>query len=155
MKLLIIVIAVFFMANEAFAANQKLVQNEAINYVGCYEITLGPWLPDINLGKDEEIFITPPKKIELQKIIGKSDFEKGKLSMRAVLGTRASIHQTSWWELKKKNKLYLVWSTGRSGLTMYLYPTESNLRGFAESFWDFNRGTQRSEVFARSIPCIK
>jgi hypothetical protein len=49
------------MENEAFAADQKLVKNEINNYVGCYEIALGPWLPDIILGKDEEIFITPPK----------------------------------------------------------------------------------------------
>lgn len=152
MRLLTVFIALYLMTSESLIAGEKSKRKDIANYIGCYELMLSPWLPDMNLGNDE-IYITLPKKIELQRQQGKSGFEKGKLLLRPVSGTQGSIHQISWWE-RKKNELYLVWTTGRSGLTMHLHPSGSDLRGYAESFWDFSRATQRSEVLARSISCI-
>ena len=135
-------------------AKEKFKKDDLQKYIGCYELQLGPWLPDIKLDPGELVFITPPPKVELQRQIGKSLLEKGKHLLRPAPGTDAGIHTMSWWELDKiMNEFILVWTTGHSGLTVSLKPTKFGLKGYAETFWDFSRTEQRSEVVAQPIPC--
>lgn len=122
------------------------------NIQGCYELSLSPWRPNLNLGEDE-VFITPPPRIQLFAERGKEGWESEGYIVKPAPSAKPSIHRGSYWLPRSADSIEIVWTTGFSGLLMGLRIEGSDLRGQAKSFWDFTRKRQTADVFARKVEC--
>jgi hypothetical protein len=130
----------------------QLVKPERIQ--GCYELTLSPWRPDLNLGEDA-VFITPPHRIQLLTERGTEGWEQEGFIAKPAPGVKASVHRGSWWLPKSSDSIGIWWTTGYSGLRMVLKIDGTDLRGKATSFWDFPRKRQTADVTAHKVDCEK
>ncbi len=127
-----------------------LVKPEDIQ--GCYELTVSAWRPNLHLGEDE-VFVTPPHRIQLFSEKGSQGFETVGYVVRPAPGVEPSIHRGSFWSPKSSQSIEIVWTTGFSGLVMALRIEGTDLRGVAQSFWDFPRTLQKADVIARKVDC--
>ena len=140
-------------AAQAASTDSKLIKPEAIQ--GCYDLTLSPWIPDMKLGEDE-VFVTPPTRIQLFATKGTEGWEKEGYIVRPAPGVKPSIHRGAYWLPKGAKSIQIVWTTGFSGLEMHLKTSDAEvLRGKAVTFWDFGRKKQTAEVIARRVECEK
>jgi hypothetical protein len=128
----------------------KSVKPEAIQ--GCYELGALSWKPDLKIGEDE-VFITPPQRIQLLAEPGSVGFEKNGYLVRPAPGFPKSIHRASYWESTGPRTIEVVFTTGFSGLSMKLKVEGETLRGEAKTHWDFPRRKQSAQVNARKIEC--
>lgn len=128
----------------------ELVKPE--NIQGCYELTLSAWRPNLNLGEDA-VFVTPPHRIQLFAERGTQGWESEGYVVKPAPGVEPSIHRGSYWSPKSSQSLEIVWTTGFSGLAMILKVEGTDLRGEAQSFWDFPRSQQKADVTARKVEC--
>jgi hypothetical protein len=128
----------------------KSVKPEAIQ--GCYDLGALSWKPDLKLGEDE-VFITPPQRIQLLAEPGSVGFEKNGYLVRPAPGFPNSIHRASYWNSTGPRTIEVVFTTGTSGLSMKLKVEGETLRGEAKTHWDFLRGKQTAQVNARKTEC--
>jgi hypothetical protein len=128
----------------------ELVKPE--NIQGCYELTLSAWRPNLNLGGDA-VFVTPPHRIQLFAERGTQGWESKGYVVKPAPGAEPSIHRGSFWSPKSSQSIEIVWTTGFSGLVMVLKIVGTDLRGEAQSFWDFPRRRQKADVIARKVEC--
>ena len=128
----------------------KSVKPEAIQ--GCYELGALSWKPALKLGEDE-VFITPPQRIQLLAEPGSVGFEKNGYLVRPAPGFPKSIHRASYWESTGPRTIEVVFTTGFSGLLMKLKVEGETLRGEAKTHWDFPRRKQTAQVNARKTEC--
>jgi hypothetical protein len=128
----------------------ELVKPE--NIQGCYELTLSAWRPNLNIGEDA-VFVTPPHRIQLFAERGTQGWESEGYVVKPAPGVEPSIHRGSYWSPKSSESLEIVWTTGFSGLAMILKVEGTDLRGEAQSFWDFPRRQQKADVTARKVGC--
>lgn len=119
---------------------------------GCYELALSHWEPHLDLGADQS-FITPPQRVRLSTEPGPNGIEIRGYLLKPVPADKPSIHRWSFWKPEADRNVFLVWTTGFSGLTMTLHPEGTDLKGQAKTFWDFGRIEQRADVLARKIEC--
>lgn len=130
----------------------KFIKPEAIQ--GCYELGTLNWRPDLKLGEDE-VFITPPKRIQILAEHGSTGFGSRGYLVRPAPGTPPSIHRSSYWEPIGPNAIEMVFTTGTSGLSMRLKVEGGILKGKAKTFWDFLRRHQTAHIVAPKIDCEK
>lgn len=128
----------------------KFVKPETVQ--GCYELGTLNWKPDLKLGEDE-LFITPPQRIQILAERGSIGFEKNGYLVQAAPGFPKSIHRACYWEPTGPKTIEIVFSTGTSGLSMQLKVEGDTLRGQAKTHWDFVRREQTSHVVAHKIDC--
>jgi hypothetical protein len=119
---------------------------------GCYQLTLSEWRPKQNLGGDA-VFITPPSTVQLLAERGTNGWEASGFVARPAPGVAPTIHRGSYWLPTGPRSIRIVWTTGYSGLEMNLTLEGSGLRGTAESFWDFPREAQTTDVVASKVDC--
>jgi hypothetical protein len=142
----------------AFAASVKGQEQRKPEFVkpqniqGCYELALSAWRPNLNLGQDA-IFVTPPHRIQLFAERGTQGWQSEGYVVQPAPGVESSIHRGSYWSPKSSQSIEIVWTTGFSGLVMILKIERTDLRGEAESFWDFPRTRQKADVIARKVEC--
>lgn len=132
------------------ADSLKFVKPETIQ--GCYDLGVLSWKPDLKLGEDE-VFITPPQRIQLMSEHGSVGFEKNGYIVRPAPGIPGSIHRASYWESTGPRTIEIVFTTGTSGLSMKLKVDGEALRGEAKTHWDFPRKEQTAQVNARKTQC--
>jgi hypothetical protein len=128
----------------------KFVRPETIQ--GCYEIGALSWKPDLKLGEDE-VFITPPQRIQILAERGSIGFEKNGYLVRAAPGFPKSIHRASYWEPTGPKTIEVVFTTGTSGLSIRLKVEGETLRGKAKTHWDFLRRHQTAQVIGHKTDC--
>jgi hypothetical protein len=129
----------------------KFVKPETIQ--GCYELGALNWKPDLQLDKDEAVFITPPERVELLAERGTQGKEKNGYLVRAAPGFTKSVHRSTFWMPTGPKKIEVVFTTGTSGLEMQLTVQGETLQGKAKTFWDFRRTRQTAQVNARKTEC--
>jgi hypothetical protein len=125
------------------------------NILGCYELGTLDWKPDLQLDKEEAVFITPPERIELLAEHGTQGRGKNGYLVRPAPGVTQSVHRSTFWMPIGPKKIEIVFSTGTSGLEMQLTVQGGTLQGNAKTFWDFARRRQTAHVMARKIDCGK
>src|SRR5262245_48002529 len=125
---------------------------KAAPFVGCYKLTLGPWEPKIDLGGDEA-FIAMAETIRLSDEIGREGFQRGRFLLRNLPGSGGGRISPSYWRLEGKDDVVLVWTDGFTSIKAELTRRKSDLRGRAETHWDFPRDSQRRDVAATPMPC--
>ena len=133
---------------------QSQVAVPPTSFAGCYELKLGRWWP-WSFGGDN-VFVTPPSKIELLPVQGTDGFEKDELLIRRTPPPQvntAGRRRASYWQVKSKNDVELIWTTGFSGVTLNLSKDGDNLRGWAHPFFDFPTSPRIMHVTARRFPC--
>ena len=136
-------------AGPATRSAPQLATPESV--AGCYQLSLERWRPTLELGEDVA-YITPPAVVRLSTTQGTAVFEEKGMLVRPANGIAPSVHRASYWRLDGKTVL-VVWTNGFSGLWMRLRPSSTGMEGEAESFWDFNRPTQRTHVEAKRVDC--
>ena len=125
---------------------------EAAPFVGCYKLTLGPWVPKMDLEGDEG-FVAMSDAIRLTDEIGTQGFQRGHFLLRSLPGTAVGRIPPSYWRLEGKNDVVLVWTDGYSSIKAELTRVKAGLRGRAETHWDFPREGQERQVTAERMPC--
>lgn len=122
----------------------------------CFDLSLAPWQPNLGL-REDTIFSTPPMNVRFSRVksFGFGSYD-GRLSFRVLpaKGASMSVHGPGFWTpIRGADSVSIVWTTGFSGLTMDLAVTRDTLRGVAETFWDFPRPRQTSQVTGIRTPC--
>jgi ribosomal protein S28E/S33 len=130
----------------------KFIKPELIQ--GCYQLGTLNWRPDLKLGEDE-VFITPPQRIQILTERGINAIEKNGYLVRPAPGIPPSIHRASYWVPAGPNAIEVIFTTGTSGLSMQLKVEGEILKGKAKTHWDFLRRHQTAQVIARKIDCGK
>jgi hypothetical protein len=123
-------------------------------FAGCYELGLGRWWPS-GFGEDN-MFVTPPTKIQLLPILGTEGFEKDGLLVRPFPDKPESAffrRRYSYWRIQTTDTVQLIWTTGFSGVVINLVRRGRDLRGWAHPFWDFPRFPRIMHVTAKRLPC--
>ena len=121
----------------------------------CFDLALAPWSPNLGLQGDT-IFSTPPMTVRFTRIKNSWFASDDELSFRVAPanGAPMSVHGPGFWTpVAGKDSVSIVWSTGFSGLSMKLAVAADVLRGEAETFWDFPRPHQTSQVTGLRVPC--
>jgi hypothetical protein len=124
----------------------------------CYRIELGPWTPRGDLGEDS-IFTFPPRRIAIRGRPDSATAADSSESIRPGRVARAlerrpgSVHSDGGWHVIRKDSVELIYTTGFSGVVLYLRPEGTGWRGVAETFWDFPRGTQRADAVLTRTTC--
>ena len=121
----------------------------------CFELALGPWSPRLDISVDT-IYSTPPMTVRFTRIRNDWFAEEDEPSFRVLPANDApmSVHGPGFWTpVAGRDSLAIVWSTGFSGLTMKLAVAAEALHGEAETFWDFPRPRQTSQVTGVRVPC--
>jgi hypothetical protein len=129
----------------------RFIKPETIQ--GCYELGTLDWKPDLQLDKEEAVFITPPERIQILTEHGSNGFEKNGYLVRPAPGISPSIHRATYWEPTGPNTIEVTFTTGTSGLSMKLEVEGEALKGEAKTHWDFLRRGQRAKVIARRADC--
>jgi hypothetical protein len=121
--------------------------------VGCYAVKMGAWEPVVSLGADT-IETIPPARIELLADTVTSGRGRGAWIIRPAPGAGASYHRfVSFYRPAPADSLDLTWTTGFSGLRMRVARSGTELVGWAQTFWDFERTRQRAPVRLIREPC--
>jgi hypothetical protein len=125
---------------------------KAAPFVGCYKLTLGPWVPKMDLEGDED-FVAMSDAIRLTDEIGSQGFQRGRFLLRNLPGRGGGRIPPSYWRLEGRNDVVLVWTDGYSSIKAELTRVKAGLRGRAETHWDFPRESQRRDIDATPMPC--
>ena len=120
--------------------------------VGCWELRMGAWSPQLMLGGDERV-VTPPSRVLIDSTIGTRPYERRNLLLRPAPGAAPSVHRYSWWNMGRGDSIQLRWTTGFSGVNMLLAHEGDTLRGIAETTWDFDRQVQQANVTMWRVAC--
>ena len=146
------VVVIAFLLTSCASGPPVAEPREAAPFVGCYKLTLGPWVPKVDLEGDED-FVAMSEAIRLTDEIGSQGFQRGHFLLRSVAGTAQGRIPPSYWRLEGKNDLVLVWTDGYSSIKAELTRVRDGLRGRAETHWDFPREAQTRNVTATPMPC--
>lgn len=127
-------------------------ETAAASFVGCYALKLGKWLP-WSVGGDDK-FATPPSRIRLLTERGTKGFEKDHLLIRAMEGTVPGRRGPSYWQVKSREQIDLIWNDGLTGVTVELSTEGKELRGWAHPHSDAPTIIERiAQVTAQRIAC--
>lgn len=124
---------------------------DSIRPGSCWDIQMGPWRPNRELGADS-LEVAPPSRIRLDTARA-DELEGAGYALSVPSGATPSKHRFVSWRPTGRDRIGVSWSTGFSGLTMDLRVTPRHLQGQAETFWDFPRPIQRAEVRADEVRC--
>ena len=130
-------------------------ENQVSSFTGCYELVLGRWWP-WSFGEDN-VYVTPPARIELLPESGTKGFETNGLIIRTISArSRASSGRpvSSYWQMESSTHVDLIWTNGLSGVTLKLGKHRTELRGWAHPRFDFPILVPRIQrVTAKRIAC--
>jgi hypothetical protein len=119
---------------------------DAIPFAGCYELTMSEWRPKLR-----ENLPPPPSKIQLTLM--RSGY-RDVYSVVSAYDTALSKYPFTGWEALSPRHIRIFWSTGFVGFEMFLEPTSGgNLKGKAQTFWDYTDRKETSIVTAKRISC--
>jgi hypothetical protein len=121
---------------------------------GCYAISLGQWDPHMELGADAK-FSEPPTRVRLSttEISAQQGFQGKRFILEPAPGVQRTVHGRAYWTVRDTGEVYLVWSTGFSGLTAMVKANSNGFEGKAETFWDFPRAKQTAGIRLSKVPC--
>jgi hypothetical protein len=131
---------------------------EVMDWVGCYDLELGPWSPEMDLGADS-IFIVFPPRILLDSVPAPSPslalpVEPGQeqLAVHPAPGSPPSPQRFSSWRKVHADSIQIVWAS-YSGVRIQLAKGDSVHHGYARTGWDFPGRVQTAPVAARRVAC--
>lgn len=156
-----VLLAAFF-ASTSFAQKKPSQEKPAVQaaaqpaqFVGCYELRVGRWLPFGFSGGDDES-VTLPHRIQLLAMRGSEGFEQGNLLVRAMPARKGEkpTHDTpSYWAITSADSIELTWFNGFNGVTVSLKRSGDEFRGWAHAHFDSLTFPRAERVAARRIPC--
>ena len=121
------------------AAADAVAKRSAKQGYGCYEVTISPWQPTLQLGKDIA-YVTPPMILELtSKPFVRARTTAQWFLIRSVQQSSDYVHPYSAWCVEPDGTLILSWSDGFSGLSATLKWDGYRYIGTATTNWDFDR----------------
>lgn len=150
----------FLCVGLAAAANQQSIEArtgkqllDPASVQGCYELGTLKWSPDLLRFNEDQVFITPPRRIQILTEHGSAGLEEHGYLVRPAPGIPASVQRFTFWMPTGPNTIEIVFSTGTSGLSMTLKRDGTTLRGKAKTHWDFRRRGQRAKILAPKVDC--
>lgn len=129
------------------AAAQERQPRRSVLHAQCYDIHLGAWTPRMKLG-DDSAFVLPPRRISVapnETGAWRPIVELAR-DVRAIENRPGSMHHRGYWRRLPDDSAQVVFTTGFSGVRLSVHRAGDNWRGVAETFWDFDRASQRAPV---------
>ena len=123
-------------------------------FAACYELKLGRWWP-WGFG-EENVYVTPPTRIQLLGEHGTRGFEKDKLLIRTIprQDRPSASRESSFWSAKSQSQLLLTWTDGFVGVSLDLTKNRDEWNGWAHPHFDAVKLIPRiAHVTARRITC--
>jgi hypothetical protein len=131
---------------------------EVADWVGCYDLELGRWSPEMELGADS-IFIAFPPRILLDSVPAPNPppalpVEPGQeqLAVHPAPESPPSPQRFSSWRKVESDSIQIVW-VSYSGVRIQLGRGEDVHHGYARTGWDFPGRVQTAPVAARRVSC--
>jgi hypothetical protein len=120
----------------------------------CYDIRLGDWTPRIELGEDT-MYVLPPRRISVAPNETGAWRPMVELAhdVRAVKTRPGSVHHRGYWRTLPADSAEVVFTTGFSGVRLFVHRRGESWRGMAETFWDFDRPSQHAAVILTRASC--
>jgi hypothetical protein len=121
--------------------------------LGCYELTIGKWAPELPLGEDQG-YLEPATVIELTAALylnpGVLDSWR---SVRLVEGSKPEYYTSAYWEALKDDYVGVTFTNGFSGIGISVKFDKNEMHGRAGTFWDFPREHQSAPATLKRVPC--
>lgn len=149
-----IIVAFFLQAHESGTAVQAQVAVSPSSFAGCYELKSGRWWP-WGFG-DENVYVTPPNRIQLLTERGTRGFEKDELLIRTIPRQErpSGSRESSFWSAESQNQVLLTWTDGFTGVSLDLAKNGDELSGWAHPHFDAEPLIPRiAHIAARRITC--
>lgn len=124
------------------------------SFAGCYELKVGRWWP-WGFG-EENVYVTPPRRIQLLTERGTRGFEQGELLIRTILRQErpSGSRESSFWNTKSQARVMLTWTDGFVGVSLDLEKKGDDLNGSAHPHFDAAKLIPRfAHVTAQRIAC--
>lgn len=100
--------------------------------LACYTLSLGAWSSAL-----PEPLPPPPSSLQLTDSLGTSILENGRRVVRTLPQGSLKSYPFQYWEPREHGDVFIVFSTGFTGMTMDLAPAGEDLQGTARAFFDF------------------
>jgi hypothetical protein len=118
----------------------------------CYHLRLSMWEPYMSLGEDST-YIQVPRVVQFTARPHDMPWgDANAMRLEPARGVGYSVHGPGAWHTAS-DSIYVVWTTGFSGVTADLGIRSDTLRGTATTFWDSGRAQQRARLTGVPIAC--
>jgi hypothetical protein len=151
----VILVGFFPQAHESGTAVRAQAAPLPTSFAGCYELKLGRWWP-WGFG-EEDLYVTPPNRVQLLAEHGTGGFEQGELLIRTIPRHErpSGSRESSFWSAKSQNQVMLTWTDGFVGVSLDLAKNGDQLSGWAHPHFDAVKLISRiAHVTARRITCV-
>jgi hypothetical protein len=149
-----IIVAFFPPAHKSGTGVQAQAALSPSSFAGCYELKSGRWWP-WGFG-EENVYVTPPNRIQLLAERGTRGFEQGELLIRTIPRQErpSGSRESSFWSAKSQNQVLLTWTDGFVGVSLDLAKNRNELSGWAHPHFDAVKLIPRiAHITARRITC--
>jgi hypothetical protein len=153
-QILVLLFVGFMVLTITGSSRASQLQSDPKSWVGCYAVTLGTWVPPMDLGRERQ-FIAPTTGLHLlAKRLSKrgAPFPTTHL-VEPIVDPKQSVYEGNYWQILDDGRVRITWTNGFSSLTMNLLPEGQNLRGTALTFWDNGSREFTAEVVLTRIEC--
>lgn len=124
-------------------------------FVGCYALHVSRWWP-WGFGEDD-VFVKPPKRIQLSSDPDVRGSDKGALLIRTIPISEKTLserRESSFWFVKSAKRALLTWTNGFSGVSITAKMSDRGFSGWAHPHFDFPTPPPRTaHVTAHRVPC--
>jgi hypothetical protein len=80
-------------------------------------------------------------------------FGRGSRGVSELEARPGSVHHRGFWRVIGPDSVQVVFTTGFSGVVLFVHPDGSAWRGVAATFWDFDRQHQYAPVLLTPLSC--
>ncbi|MEX1183346.1 MAG: hypothetical protein WEF86_08925 [Gemmatimonadota bacterium] len=133
-------------ADTADARAEVSADTIAQQFVGCYDVDVGPWSPH---EPSDSIYYMPPARMQLSLAVSSGGLLSQGYAVEPAPGAMPSIHRYSSWNAAGPGALTMSWSTGFAGMHVRLSGRDT-LTGELRAFTDVV-GVQRYTAGVRAV----
>lgn len=119
--------------------------------VGCWDLTIGPYLPAVGLGADAQL-IVPPTGLQFHAEPGGA-WEAHGFELSVPADSTSGPLRTGFWQLVSRTRVNASLATPFTALMFSLTVETGRLEGHVEPRWDFGRQKQRAVITGTKRAC--
>lgn len=138
-------------AAEAVVEPTEKVTSGVEGLVGCWDLTIGPYLPAVELGADAQI-VAPPTGLQFHAEPGGA-WEAQGFELSVPTDATSGPLRTGFWQPVSRSQVTASLADPFTALMFSLTVDSGRLEGHVEPRWDFGRQKQRAVVTGTKRAC--